>query len=94
MKYDVPYSDDDEKKLIRKWAGRTSGASILRRSDDWVMETSNGNLVWCYSYIIEVKNKKAEMLLKLQFPRAKEYKDQYGIVGTENWWTYNVKSRP
>lgn len=94
MKYDVPYINDDERSRIRRWAGKTSGASILRRSDDWTMEDVNGNLVWTHSYIVEVKNKKAEMLLKLQFPRAQEYKGQYGIVGTENWWTYNVKSRP
>ena len=95
MKYDVPYIDDDEKNLIRRWAGRTSGASILRRSDDWTMEEHNGCLVWSYSYIVEVKHKKAEMLLKLQFPKAIEHK-KYGLLEEgENWWTtYNVKSRP
>jgi hypothetical protein len=97
MKYSIPFKDDEERARIRKWAGVTRGASILKRDDDWtVLSTASGTFTNGFtviqSYIVEVKTKKAEMLLKLQFGEAKKYfeqsSDYFGDDDGDLWYDF------
>jgi len=75
MRYVVPFENETKRTLIRKWAGKTAGASITKKTDYWATENDFNNLMWAEAYIIELKTKKAEMLVKLQFPDAREEKE-------------------
>lgn len=74
----IPFDNDDEKTRIRRWAGMTSGASIIKKDSEWTGEDSSTDwsVTWGYLYVVEIKTKKAEMLLKLQFPKAHRYIEQ------------------
>ena len=92
MKYAIPFTGDKERQRIRKWAGMTNGASILKKSGDWEISGNTNTFEVTEHYVVEVKTKKAEMLLKLQFGNAKKYIEQNGVL--ENWgeW-WEIKSR-
>lgn len=85
MKYRIEFRNEDDRNRIRKWAGMTPGASIIKRDDDWTIETSTiSGFSVIEAYIVEVKNKKAEMLLKLQFADAKEHIEQ-SAPSSDRW---------
>lgn len=92
MKYSIPFTGNKERQRIRKWAGMTSGASILKKSGDWEIAGNTNTFEVTEHYVVEVKTKKAEMLLKLQFGNAKKYIEQNGVL--DNWgdW-YEFKNR-
>ena len=81
MKYRIPFDNSDQRTSIRKWVGRTRGASILRTNEDWTYEES-GSMIWGSSYIIEAKTGKTELLLKLQFPLATMHNKTNTVLDT------------
>ena len=92
MKYSVPFRDTKERDRIRKWAGMTSGATILKKSGDWSIKGGDafGGFTVTETYIVEVTTKKAEMLLKLQFAEAKKYFEQDGVFD-DVWYVFKPR---
>ena len=72
--YKVSFDNKEERDVIRRWVGKTSGATILKGDTDWQVDnrsqSTDFNMVWIECYIIALKSKKAEMLIRLQFPHC------------------------
>jgi len=77
-KYFIPFDTDEERDRIRRWTGMTRGSTLTLKTALWdsfdnAFEWQAG---WFEGYVVTVTSPKAEMLLKLQFARARRYFEQ------------------
>lgn len=84
----VYYIKNEEDKIkIRKWVGSHNGMSISM--SDWVYVPSGISMDMCEVYILNIKNKKTELLFKLTFPNIIEV-DKFDDRQEKLFWDWNV----
>jgi len=75
--YFLKYEGSQGKEEMRKWIGKTSGVSIAKSDEVWVRDHERNSVIWYDGYVVDVKNKKTEMLLLLQYPEIIDYTEVY-----------------
>ncbi len=68
----------EDKRRIRKWVGSHNGMSILY--SDWLYRINGISIGEDEAYILEIKNKKTELLFKLTFSNAIEKNEFFDKV--------------
>ena len=82
-KYFIPFETTEERDRIRKFTGKTAGATLTVKTAQWDSK-SNARMWeagWTEGYVVTITKPQAEMLLKLHFGEANKY------TGASSWPT-------